>query len=115
MTTTVGETMRELTGTEGGVWHVHTRDSIHVFDLDAWTVERKPGPNTWSDSSDGRRRLRTIKACRVGERGHWTMDSDDFFIDYYFHYSSVIQRIDQVDAGELGKEESQEPSRLDQL
>ena len=105
---TAGEMMKELTGTEGGVWHVHTRDSIHIFNLDAWTVERKPGPNTWVDPSDGPRRLRTIEACHVGERGHWTMKPDDFLIDYYFHYSSVIKRIDRVQVEERGKEQSQD-------
>ena len=112
---TASETVTELTGTEGGVWQVHTRDSTHILDLDAWSVERHPGPSTWADPSDGPRRLRTIESCRVGERGHWTMKSDDYFIDYFFHYTSVIQRIDRVDTDELGKEESQEPNKLDQL
>ncbi len=107
--------VQELTGSEGGILQVHTRDSIHVFDLDAWTIERKPGPNTWASPSDGSRRLRTIERCRVGERGHWTMKSDDYLIDYYFHYTSVIQRIDRVDTEERGKEGSQEPNRLDGL
>ena len=110
-----GGTKQELTGTEGGVWQIHTRDSIHIFDLDVWTVERKPGPNTWADSSDGPRRLRTIESCRVGGRGHWTMKSDDYLIDYYFHYTSIIQRIDRVDAEKRGKEQSQELNQLDQL
>jgi hypothetical protein len=48
---TASEAVQELTGNEGGVWQVHTRDSIHVFDLDAWTIERKPGPNAQADPS----------------------------------------------------------------
>ena len=112
---TAVETVQELTGTEGGVWQVHTRDSIHILDLDAWTVERHPGPSARADPSDGPRRLRTIETCRVGGRGHWTMKSDDYFIDYYFHYTSVIQRIDRVDAEERGKEDNQELNRLDKL
>jgi hypothetical protein len=43
------------------------------------------------------------------------MKSDDYLIDYYFHYSSVIQRIDRVDAEEHGKEHRQEPNKLGQL
>ncbi len=109
---TTGGTVTELTGSEGGVWHVHTRDSIHILDLDAWTVERKPGPNTWAHPSDRPRKLRTIHACRVGERGHWTMRSDDIVIDYYFHFSSIIQRIDRVAAEDPAQEESQEPTRV---
>ena len=38
---TTGETITELTGTEGGVWRVHIRGSIHVLDLDVRTVERR--------------------------------------------------------------------------
>ena len=41
---TAGETVTELTGTEGGVWQVHTRDSTHIFDLDAWTDTPAPTP-----------------------------------------------------------------------
>ena len=111
---TAGETVTELTGNEGGVWHVHTRDSIHIFDLDAWTVERKPGPHARIDPSDTPRRLRTVERCRVGGRGHWTMESDDYLIDYYFHYTSVIQRIDRFDAEERGEEYSQELNKLGQ-
>ena len=37
---TTGETFTELTGAEGGVWQVHTRDNTHMFDLDAWTADR---------------------------------------------------------------------------
>ena len=110
---TASETVQELTGTESGVWQIHTRDSIHI--LDAWTVERRPGPNTWADPSDAPRRLRTIESFRAGERGHWTMKFDDFFIDYYFHHSSRVQRIRRVETDELGKEQSQKPNRLDQL
>ena len=112
---TAGETVTELTGNEGGVWHVHTRDSIHIFDFDTWTVERKPGPNTWANPSDGPRKLRTIEACRVGGRGYWTMKTDDYLIDYYFHYSSVIQRIDRVRTDEHGKDKGQGSNQLDQL
>ena len=112
---TASEAVTELTGNESGVWQIHTRDSIHVFDLDAWTIERKPGPNAQADPSDAPRRLRTIESCQVGERGHWTMKSDDFFIDYYFHHSSRVQRIHRVKTDELGKEESQESNRLDGL
>ena len=39
-----GETTAiQLTGDEGGLWHVHTEGSFHVFDLDAGTVGRRPG------------------------------------------------------------------------
>ena len=107
-------TVQELTGTEGGMWKVHTRDSIHVFDLDAWTVERKPGPRARADPSDAPRRLRIIERCQAGERGHWTMKSDDYFIDYYFHYTSVIQRIDCVGTDEHRNDKGQGSNQLDQ-
>ena len=43
------------------------------------------------------------------------MKSDDFFIDYYFHYSSRVQRIHRVETDEHGKDKGQESNQLDQL
>jgi len=107
--------VQEVVGIGRGEWHVHTRDSIQIFELDAWTVERQPGRSAQADLSGAPPRLRTIERCRVGERGHWTMKSGDHLIDYYFHDTSVIERIDRVDAEERGKEPGQDLNRLDQL
>jgi hypothetical protein len=35
----------QLRGTEGGRWEVQTKNSVHLFDHDAGTITRTPGPN----------------------------------------------------------------------
>ncbi len=89
--------LTELTGTEGGVWHVVTRDSVHLFDLDAMTVVRNPGPEANPGLSYMARPLRSILACKVGERGFWTIHAEGFsdVIEYFWHSSSVVQRIER--------------------
>lgn len=89
--------LTQLTGSEGGTWHVVTRDSIHVFDLDAGTVMRKPGPTATPGSSGVAQPLRNIVTCIVGERGYWTLHTAGWSdtVDYYWHYSSIVQRIER--------------------
>jgi hypothetical protein len=41
--------------------------------------------------------FRSITVCQVGERGFWTFPSNDFLIDYFWHYSSTIERIERVE------------------
>lgn len=89
------DTVTELTGHEDGVWQVHTRESVHVFDLSAQTTERRPGDGAVLRES-GWRRLRSIGTCRVGDRGFWTVESDDDFFDYYWVHSTVIERIERL-------------------
>jgi hypothetical protein len=92
------EEVNQLTGTESGCWRVFTRDSIHLFDFDAQTVKRIPGPNAWPTFNDRARPLRSIDACAVGARGHWTMFEDGWSetVEFYWHDTSIIQRIEQV-------------------
>lgn len=90
------DTVQELTGREEGVWDVVTRDSVHQFDFTAGTVTRIPGPNAHPGINDVPRPLKRIYKCRVGERGHWTMDADAWEVDLYWQYSSVISRIERV-------------------
>lgn len=94
-----------LTGTETGRWRVHTRDSIHLFDFEAQTVTRIPGPYAGPTFNDRPRPLRSIDACTVGARGYWTMFTDGWSetIDFYWHDTSIIQRIERV------KDEAVEP------
>jgi hypothetical protein len=91
--------LKELTGTEGGVWHVLTRDSVHVFDLDAMTVTRNPGPGAAPGWKCVAQPLRSIVTCTVGERGYWTMHTEAWSatIDFYWHSSSVVRRIERAD------------------
>jgi predicted phosphodiesterase len=89
-------TVTELTGSEDGTWQVHTRDSVHVFDLDARTIERRPGPDAVDHHTGGLRKLISINTCRVGDRGFWTFESDDILFDYYWVRSSRVERIERV-------------------
>ncbi|MCU1585947.1 MAG: hypothetical protein JWM49_2503 [Microbacteriaceae bacterium] len=92
-----GETRDRLTGDEGGRWRVVTRSgSNHLFDLDAGTVERIPGPNASTSINDTCRLLRTIERCEVGSTGGWTMKSVDFMVDFYWQVCTVIVRIERL-------------------
>lgn len=86
----------ELTGKEGGAWRVVTQGSSHILDLDAGTVTRIPGPGRPASVNDRARPLRTLEACRVGDAGRWTMFSDDVMIEFYWHVTSRIRRIEQM-------------------
>lgn len=87
-------TVAELTGVEGGVWQVVTSGSVHVFDLDVGTVLRIPGLTSAPNINDQVRPIRSIGACRVGERGRWTMHPDEpSDVDYFWMITSTIARI----------------------
>jgi hypothetical protein len=86
----------ELTGNEGGLWRVTTRDSVHIFDLQKGTVERFPGETATAYVEDAPRRLREITTCRVGARGYWTFKSYDFMTDYFWASTSEIQAIERI-------------------
>lgn len=78
------ETVHELTGRESGLWKVRTHRSEYLFDFDKGTVTRIPGVDAGSTINDGTRPFRRIETCIVGERGRWTMVSDDSYVDYYW-------------------------------
>lgn len=86
----------ELTGAESGIWHVHTEHSLIVFDLDRRLVERRPGPGRHSLDTDRPRTLLEIRVCRVGERGFWTLAAGNRMSEYDWHYSTIIQRIEEA-------------------
>ena len=86
----------ELIGHEGGVWRVLSQRSVYILDLDAGTVIHFSGPGRQSSHNVIARPLRTVDACRVGDGGRWTTLSDDITIDFYWHFTSRIRRIDQV-------------------
>ncbi|GAA3882521.1 hypothetical protein GCM10022381_25990 [Leifsonia kafniensis] len=87
-----------LRGDEGGLWQVITQGSVHLFDLDAMTVRRIPGPGQPTTINDTIRPIRSILACRVGSPGRWTMHSDDPLLDYYWHITSDIVTIERLEA-----------------
>ena len=91
-------TVRELLGSEGGLWCVMTEGSCHYFDLDRGTVVRVPGPGVLPLRGDLVRRLRGIETCCVDSSGSWILEADpwDQENDYYLHTSSVIREIRQI-------------------
>jgi len=94
----VSPEVSSLVGSEGGLWIVETRDSVHLFDLDEGTVERVPGPHAGATVNDVPRPIRTIDRCEVGASGRWTMHSDNDLIDYYWAHTSAIARIRRSEA-----------------
>ena len=91
-------TVRELLGSEGGLWSVLTEGSCHSFDLDRRTVVRVPGPGALPLRGDLARRLRGIESCCVDSSGSRTLEADpwDQENDYYLHTSSVIREIRRI-------------------
>ena len=90
-------TATQLTGDEGGLWHVRTEGSLHVVDFDAGTVERRPGAGAAVIEFPGPRSQRAIINCAVGAAGNWTLESDDPRFTYFLHSSSTIERIERVE------------------
>ncbi|TDW30349.1 hypothetical protein [Cryobacterium psychrophilum] len=93
----------ELTGDEGGVWRVRTRDSTHYVDLERGTVTRVPGVNAPPTVNDRARPLRTIDTLRVGARGRWTMytDGPDENIDFFWANTSLVAAIEAISRDQL--------------
>jgi hypothetical protein len=90
------ETATQLTGAESGIWLVHTQSgTIHIFDLDARTVERRHGVNAGPLRGDEPRALRSIERCHLNESGYWTFQSHDFMTDFYWQVCTPIQRIER--------------------
>ncbi|WP_091182525.1 hypothetical protein [Paramicrobacterium humi] len=89
------EVVTELTLNDRGVWRVWTHGSSHILNLDEATVTRVPGKGRSRSINDITRPLRSLDACRVGERGRWSMSSDDVMVDFYWHVSSTIRKIER--------------------
>lgn len=85
--------MNRLDSRDAGKWLVHTRDSIHAFDLDAQTVERRPGPGVRRSRIDQPIPLLELRRVHVGM---WVLAPDDKTIPYWEHDSSVIEPIERV-------------------
>lgn len=94
----------ELDGSEGGRWRVTTLQSAHFFDFDAGTVQRFPGAEATPMPEAGPQLLRSLERCRVGETGFWTLLSSDFWVEYLWHRSSTISRIERLDAAATEQE-----------
>lgn len=95
------QTVGDLVGDEGGMWQVTTRTSHYILDLDEMTIERIPGPDARPSVNDFRRRLREIRACAVGQSGHWTMQPEGGTLDpveFYWQVSSPIRSIERTNS-----------------
>ena len=97
------ETVHEFTGDKDGVWRVTTVGSSHIINFQRGTVTRIPGVGRDASINDLERPLRTIEVCKVGEVARWTIQSDDFFTDFYWHQTSTVQCIERLTGMELGK------------
>lgn len=95
------ETVTELTAEMGGVWLVTTQGTRHVWDLDAGTYERRPGPDSvagalWWDGKP--HRLFLVKSYpRVGQRFSVYFDHPDAPDDFTLGtHASVVARIERI-------------------
>ena len=93
------QSVEQLLLSSTGVWRITTVGSTHVLDLVRGTATRFPGPDAAPTINDCCRPLRTLDVCRIGERGRWTMISDDWSIDYYWQVTSIILGIQEVIPG----------------
>jgi hypothetical protein len=92
------ETVIELSGRERGRWRVTTRDSSHVFDLDAMTVTRVTGTDSAPMPFQGSVPLAYIESCRVGERGSWGLHLPEVFgaDGDQLYLSSLVRSIQRI-------------------
>lgn len=96
--------VEELQPGSTGVWRITTAGSTHVLDLVNGTVTRFPGPGSAPTVNDCTRPIRTLDTCRVGERGRWTMYPEEpSDVDYYWHVTSVVRRIERMDAADMAR------------
>ncbi len=74
MSETEVETVSELTADTGGRWLVTTQGSQHVWDLDAWTYERRPGRGRGQFVGDG-------VAQRIWSVGRFPKLGESFYVE----------------------------------
>jgi hypothetical protein len=88
--------VNRLDDRDAGKWLVHTADAVHAFDLDARTVERRPGPGARRSSIDQPLPLLQLRRGHIGIQGLWVLNPEDEAIPYSKYESSVIERIERV-------------------
>ncbi|KRE23291.1 hypothetical protein ASG80_06055 [Agromyces sp. Soil535] len=57
---------------------------------------RFPGQDAQPSVADEPRRIRSLERARVGDSGYWTMWSSDYRVDYLWHSTSTITRIERL-------------------
>jgi hypothetical protein len=84
-----------VTGEENGIWLVYTMWSTYVYDFDAGTIERLPGPHTAIYPCDLPCPLRSIERFVVGAPGVWTIAGDQTTVTYSTQTSSTVLVIER--------------------
>lgn len=90
------ETVQELTADTGGRWLVTTQGSQHIWDLDAWTYERRPGRGRGNFQGDGvPQRIWSVKVFpRVGRSFY--VELDDTATEIQFRISTEVVSIERI-------------------
>lgn len=98
------ETVDELTSTTGGRWLVTTQGSQHIWDLDSWTYERRPGRGRGNFQGDGvpQRIWRVGRFPRVGESFY--VELDDTATSVQTRLSTEVVRIERITQPAADKE-----------
>jgi hypothetical protein len=103
-----GETVTELRPGMGGVWLVKTLSSEHIWDLDRWTYERRPGPGRSQFDGDNEAYPIVDAPCmpKVGESFRvifdWSATQDQWRI------STEVKSIERYEAAASASESEQE-------
>ena len=81
-----------------GRWLVHSRDGEHLFDLDAGSYRRTPGPGRSRFAHDGHtvKLTRVERWPRVGDQSIWVDDHREPDLIEHWHQSSTIASISQA-------------------
>ena len=92
------DTVEDLAAEKRGRWMVYTESgSRHLIDLSLRVTQRFPPPGAPDlVLPNEARSLRSIERAHVGETGYWTMHSSDWLIDYLWHLTSTITRIERL-------------------
>jgi hypothetical protein len=92
----------ELGPGTGGRWLVRSRGSEHIFDLDAGTYRRLPGPGRGRFAHDGFtvRLGRVVRWPRVGDTFFIWVDGPELPEWVHWHQSSTNRSITQLPAEE---------------
>lgn len=101
MTNAETENVSELTADTGGCWLVTTQGSTHIWDLDAWTYERRPGRGRGQFQGDGvPQRIWDVKKFpQVGCSFYVELDDTATQVQWRLSTEVVsIERITQPDA-----------------
>lgn len=95
--------VKALTNDMDGVWVVHTQGSTHLWDLDAMTYTRHPGPSSRAGTMqfDGNAMpiTRVVAWPRIGDSFFvWFDDPEDPDLLEHYRISSIVRGICLIQA-----------------